>query len=154
MNYELKQELMRYDLDINEKIKEAIIIEDKIYEIPKELQEFFAAINNETLREGPHIFYDRYNEGERFDYNTLYLTTDEIDLEEYEFYGNVPYVLFARNGQYSLYLLRLDDENSENPVIYYLDAGDYEEKPHELSNVNREALRLIEFFRISSPIGK
>lgn len=154
MEKELKQELIRYGIVFKGYIQKTIIINDKEYEIPEQLQEFSGALDKKSLKEGPHIFYDRYSEGEKVDYNTLYFTKDEVALEEYEFYGNTPFVLFARNGQYSLYLLRIDDENPENPIVYYLGVDDYDENPHALTNRVGEILRLMEFLKISSPIGK
>jgi hypothetical protein len=49
-------------------------------------------------------------------------------------------------------LLRLDDENPENPIVYYLGVDDYDENPHALTNRVGEILRLLEFLKISSPL--
>lgn len=54
-------------------------------------------------------------------------------LTEYEGLGEEPYVLFARNGYGSLFLIQLNDEQPDNPLVYYLDEEDYEEQPRVLT---------------------
>lgn len=153
MNDELKQELKRYGITEDGAKLQTIMIRQEEHEVPETLQEFLGMLKSDALRTGPHVFYDRYNEGELFDYNTLWLGLDESTLEEFDCTENAPYISFARNGQHSSYCIRLDDEELDNPIVYYLDAGDYEEDPHVLKQKgNEKQLRLVELFKEATPI--
>lgn len=79
------------------------------------------------------MVYDRFHGEEISEGSRLWLTCDEIDLTEYEGLGEEPYLLFARNGYYSLFLIRLDDKEPDNPLVNYLDAEGYEESPRVLT---------------------
>lgn len=73
-------------------------------------------------------------------------------LEEYDCIVTAPYLIFALNGQYSNYMIRLDDDRPENPLVYYLGEGEYEEEPRTFQNDDGETLRLLEFLQKSKPI--
>lgn len=152
MNRSLNDELQRYGIEIGNHCLETIEIGGTIYEVPSYLQGFLGLLNEGGFRKGPHIFFDRYKEGERSDYNSLSLILDIGVLEEYDCISTAPYLIFALNGQYANYMIRLDDDKPENPVVYYLGEGAYDEEPRTFQAGNGEALRLLEFLQKSKPI--
>lgn len=152
MNQALHEELQRYGIEIGTHILEKIEIGGTVYEVPNCLQGFLGLLNEGGIRKGPHIFFDRYKEGERFDYNSLSLIVDMGVLEEYDCISTAPYLMIALSGQYANYMIRLDDSKPENPVVYYLGEGEYEEEPGALPAGEGEALRLLELLRKSKPI--
>ena len=132
MNGKLQQALTCLQIKVSGQKKNILVMQGKEYGIPEPLQDFFGVLTSE-LPQGPHLVYDRFHDGEVSDGSRLWLTCNEIDLTEYEGLGEEPYVLFARNGYYSLLLIRLDDEQPDNPLVYYLDAEEYEEAPRVLT---------------------
>lgn len=132
MNEKLAQALARLQIQFSGQKKTILVIRNEEYGVPEPLQEFFGLLTGQLLQ-GPHLVYDRFHDEEISEGSRLWLTYDEIDLTEYEGLGQEPYVLFARNGYGSLFLIRLDDEQPDNPLVYYLDAEDYEEQPRVLT---------------------
>lgn len=150
MTEELKRKLERFGINLRGEIQTSFKIMDKEYDIPKELQDFFGAINTDDVKKETLIFFDRYGEGQVFDYNSIYLNSKEVDMDEYSCMDEAPFAVFARNGQYSTYSIRLDDESPSNPLVYYLGVDDYDEEPRTLKGKDGQQLRLVEFFQMSS----
>jgi hypothetical protein len=148
----IKDELKKYGIEIENQCLNMINICGIDYRVPDALQGLLGLLKEGRLRKGPHIFFDRYEEGQRFDYNSLTLILDTQINEEFDYIRTEPYLVFAQNGQYSNYMIRLDDDQPDNPVIYYLEVEEYEEKPRIFPTVDGDYLRLLALLQKSKPI--
>lgn len=152
MSTPLEDELKRYGIEIENQCLKMINIGGTDYKVLSDLQGFLGLLKEENIRKGPHTFFDRYEEGERFDYNSLTLLLDMQINEEFDCIGRLPYIVFAQNGQYSNYMIRLDDDQPDNPVIYYLEVEGCEEEPRKFPIVDGRYLRLLGLLQKSKPI--
>lgn len=94
----------------------------------------------ETITHCDHkLYYDKWNDG----YPTVELSVCCVDdCIEYTCLETKPYFSIMTDGDYSYYLLMADDENPEDPAVYFIDHDDFNEE-----DAYKVAPSLSEFLR-------